>query len=202
MTKVWDDADNNDGKRPETITVVLKKKNGQTETIVGSYELNAGNDWTATETELDVYTNGVANEYIWEESSLPKGYSLESRDVNGTVTTLTNKYAPGKVSASVEKEWNDAGNQDGIRPTSLDVVLKKNGEVCKTVTLNSENHWSYTVADLEEYTDGVKNVYTWEEVSVPEGYTSSSSTRGKHDHTDEHAYTGDGKCDGLQSMGR
>ncbi len=176
VTKVWDDADNNDGKRPETITVVLKKKNGQTETIVGSYELNAGNDWTAIETELDVYTNGVANEYIWEESSLPKGYSLESRDVNGTVTTLTNKYAPGKVSASVEKEWNDAGNQDGIRPTSLDVVLKKNGEVCKTVTLNSENHWSYTVADLEDYTDGVKNVYTWEEVSVPEGYTSSSST--------------------------
>ena len=177
VTKVWDDADNNDGKRPETITVVLKKKNGQTETIVGSYELNAGNDWTAIETELDVYTNGVANEYIWEESSLPKGYSLESRDVNGTVTTLTNKYAPGKVSASVEKEWNDAGNQDGIRPTSLDVVLKKNGEVCKTVTLNSENHWSYTVADLEDYTDGVKNVYTWEEVSVPEGYTLSSSTQ-------------------------
>ena len=96
--------------------------------------------------------------------------------MNGTVTTLTNKYAPGKVSASVEKEWNDAGNQDGIRPTSLDVVLKKNGEVCKTVTLNSENHWSYTVADLEDYTDGVKNVYTWEEVSVPEGYNSSSST--------------------------
>ena len=177
VKKVWDDADNNDGKRPETITVVLKKKNGQTETIVGSHELNEGNGWTATETELDVYTNGVANEYIWEESSLPKGYSLESRDVNGTVTTLTNKYAPGKVSASVEKEWNDAGNQDGIRPTSLDVVLKKNGEVYKTVTLNSENHWNYTVSDLEEYTDGVKNIYTWEEVSVPAGYTLSSSTQ-------------------------
>ena len=177
VKKVWDDANNNDGKRPETITVVLKKKNGQTETIVGSHELNEDNGWTATETELDVYTNGVANEYIWEESSLPKGYSLESRDVNGTVTTLTNKYAPGKVSASVEKEWNDADNQDGIRPTSLEVVLKKNGEVYKTVTLNSENHWSYTVSDLEEYTDGVKNIYTWEEVSVPEGYTLSSSTQ-------------------------
>ena len=176
VKKVWDDADDNDGKRPEKITVVLKKKNGQTETTVGSYELNEGNGWRVTETELDVYTNGVANEYIWEESGLPEGYSLESTDVNGTVTTLTNKYAPGKVSASVEKEWNDAGNQDGIRPTSLEVVLKKNGEAYKTVTLNSENHWSYTVADLEDYTDGVKNVYTWEEVSVPEGYTSSSST--------------------------
>ncbi len=176
VEKVWDDADNNDGKRPETITVVLKKKNGQTETTIGSYELNEGNGWRMIETELDVYTNGVANEYIWEESGLPDGYSLESTDVNGTVTTLTNKYAPGKVSASVKKEWNDAGNQHGIRPTSLEVVLKKNGEVCKTVTLNSENHWSYTVADLEDYTDGVKNVYTWEEVSVPEGYTSSSST--------------------------
>ena len=175
VKKVWDDADDNDGKRPEKITVVLKKKNGQTETTVGSYELNEGNGWRVTETELDVYTNGVANEYIWEESGLPDGYSLESTDVNGTVTTLTNKYAPGKVSASVKKEWNDAGNQDGIRPTSLEVVLKKNGETYKTVTLNSENHWSYTVADLEDYTDGVKNIYTWEEVSVPEGYTSSSS---------------------------
>ena len=45
------------------------------------------------------------------------------------------------------------------------------------MTLNSENHWSYTVSDLEEYTDGVKNIYTWEEVSVPEGYTLSSSTQ-------------------------
>ena len=176
VEKVWDDADDNDGKRPEKITVVLKKKNGQTETTIGSYELNADNGWRVIETELDVYTNGVANEYIWEESGLPDGYSLESTDVNGTVTTLTNKYAPGKVSASVKKEWNDANNQDGIRPTSLDVVLKKNGKVYKTVTLNSENHWSYTVADLEDYTDGVKNIYTWEEVSVPEGYTSSSST--------------------------
>ena len=177
VEKVWDDADDNDGKRPEKITVVLKKKNGQTETTIGSYELNADNGWRVIETELDVYTNGVANEYIWEESGLPDGYSLESTDVNGTVTTLTNKYAPGKVSASVKKEWNDAGNQDGIRPTSLEVVLKKNGEVCKTVTLNSENHWNYTVSDLEEYTDGVKNIYTWEEVSVPEGYTLSSSTQ-------------------------
>ena len=176
VKKVWDDANNNDGKRPETIMVVLKKKNGQTETTVKIYELNDENGWTVTETGLDAYTNGVENEYSWEESSLPKGYSLESTDVNGTVTTLTNKYAPGKVSASVKKEWNDANNQDGIRPTSLDVVLKKNGKVYKTVTLNSENHWSYTVADLEDYTDGVKNIYTWEEVSVPEGYTSSSST--------------------------
>ena len=82
--------------------------------------------------------------------------------VIGTITTLTNIYAPGKVSASVKKVWNDGENQDGIRPETLRVNLLKNGQATdQFVILSEENRWSATLDNLDEYTDGTLNEYTW-----------------------------------------
>ena len=54
---------------------------------------------------------------------MPEGYKLTDTRKNGTVTTLTNTYAPEKVSITGIKTWNDANNQDGKRPTSIKISL-------------------------------------------------------------------------------
>ncbi|MBR2779835.1 MAG: Cna B-type domain-containing protein, partial [Eubacteriaceae bacterium] len=163
VKKVWEDANNQDGKRPTSLKVTLS--NGTEVT------LSDGNNWTATINDLPKYADGVEIKYTWTEESLPEGYKLESSVTVGTVTTITNKHVPEKTEATVKKEWNDADNQDGIRPESLEVKLSNGAKV----TLNEENSWTATVTDLPKYADGVEIKYTWTEESLPEGYKLESS---------------------------
>ena len=169
ILKIWNDAENQDGKRPETITAILVKNGEETDQKV---TLSADNDWSEIITDLDEYTNGTLNEYTWKEAEVPEGYELTLNETDGAFTTLTNTHVPELVNVSVRKEWDDADNQDGIRPAELKVDLKKNGEVIATVTLNEENSWSDGVKDLPKYTAGVENIYTWaeQEDGLPEGY--------------------------------
>ena len=164
VKKVWDDADNQDGKRPASLDVTLNT--GKTVT------LNEGNSWTATVTGLPKYANGQEIKYSWTEGSLPEGYTMTSNTTSGTITTITNSYTPEETSATVKKVWDDANNQDGKRPASLDVTLS-NGD---SVTLNEGNSWTATVTGLPKYANGQEIKYSWTEGSLPEGYTMTSNT--------------------------
>ncbi|MBE5802354.1 MAG: Cna B-type domain-containing protein [Clostridiales bacterium] len=164
VKKVWDDANNQDGKQPESLTVTLS--NGQ------SVTLNEANGWTATIDNLPRYADGEEIEYTWMEGEMPEGYSLTHSSVNGTVTTLTNSYTPATTSATVKKVWDDANNQDGKRPESLTVTLS-NGE---SVTLNEANGWTATIDNLPKYADGEEIEYTWTEGEMPEGYSLTDSS--------------------------
>ncbi|MBQ2285135.1 MAG: Cna B-type domain-containing protein, partial [Clostridia bacterium] len=164
VTKVWDDNNNQDGKRPASLTVTLS--NGTEVT------LNEGNGWTATVTDLPKYANGQEIKYTWTET-MPEGYTQTNTSVNGTVTTLTNSYSPEKTSATVTKVWNDNNNQDGKRPASLKVTLSDGTEV----TLNEGNSWTATVTDLPKYADGEEIEYTWTENTMPAGYSLTGTNK-------------------------
>jgi len=160
VKKVWDDAEDQDGKRPETLTVTLS--NGQTVT------LSANNNWEATITGLPKYAGGVEIEYSWTED-LPDGYTLTGNVTEGTITTLTNTHSTEKVSVPVEKVWEDAKNQDGIRPDEVKVNLLADGTAVsgKQVTLNQANSWKYTWTGLDKYRDGGTEIeYTVKEVET------------------------------------
>ncbi len=161
VKKVWDDADNQDGIRPETLTVTLS--NGD------SVTLSEDNGWTATKTGLPKYANGTEIKYTWTEGTLPKGYSLTNTKVEGTITTFTNSHTPEVTEATVKKVWDDANNQDGKRPETLTVTLS-NGD---TVTLSEDNEWTATITGLPKYeNEGEEITYTWteDEEGLPEGY--------------------------------
>ena len=173
VKKVWNDGNNRDGKRPENLKVDLKKG----DTVIKEVTLNAGNNWTATVTDLEEKENGQTIDYTWSEKDLPEGYSLTSTNKEGSITTLTNSYTPGKVSATVKKIWNDGNNQDGKRPENRKVELKKGDTVVKEVTLNAGNNWTATVTDLEEKENGQTIDYTWSEKDLPEGYSLTSTDK-------------------------
>ena len=65
-----------------------------------------------------------------------------------------------EVEFELHKRWNDSGNEN-VRPTSISVRIRRNGEDYKRVTLNSDNGWSYEWKD--------KPGYIWEFEETIEG---------------------------------
>ena len=161
VTKVWDDDNDRDGVRPESLTMTLS--NGDTA------ELNADNNWTATIEGLDRFSEGEEIVYTWTEDSI-KGYTQVSNVTDGTVTTVTNHHDIAKTSKTVIKIWEDNDDRSGARPESITVWLNKT----QKVILNAENNWSATIKDLPLYANGGhKIIYRWTEGDIP-GYTLTS----------------------------
>ena len=169
VEKVWNDADDQDGKRPETVTVRLLAdglNTGKTLT------LNAGNGWSDSFTGLDVYSEGVAIVYTVEEVNVA-GYQSSITGSAADGFTITNTHTPEKTAVSVQKVWDDADDQDGMRPDAVTVRLLADGESTdRALTLNADNGWSGSFTDLDVYNAGQPIAYTVEEVNVA-GYQSS-----------------------------
>ena len=165
VKKVWDDAKNQDGLRPTTITVHLLANGEKVQTSTVSGE---GETWSHTFTNLPVYKNGQKIIYTVTEDTVAN----YTATIDGT--TITNTYKPGKTSLTVTKKWDDAENQDGLRPKTIKVQLYTDGQkLGKEVELSEDNKWSYTFSDLDEKKDGKTIQYTVKETEVPEGYTQT-----------------------------
>ena len=76
------------------------------------------------------------------------------------------------VTRKVLKVWDDEG-YEGNRPSSITVLLLRNGTVVDTVRLNRQNNWRHTWTGLDAG-------YVWQvvEEGTPEGYTVSVSREG------------------------
>ena len=185
VKKVWNDSDNQDGKRPESITVKLLAdgvETGQTR------ELNAANNWQAIFTDLDADKGGTPIAYTIEEVSVAEYESKVTGDAT-TGYTITNSYTPGKTQVPVKKVWNDAENQDGKRPGSVTVKLLADGQdTGKTLELNKENNWSGSFTDLDVNKAGKAIKYTIEEVAVAE-YESKVTGDATTGYTITNSYT-------------
>ena len=170
ITKIWADADNQDGIRPESITVTLLADGKETGTTA---TLTAANNWTETITGLPEKANGKAIEYTWAEKDLLDGYELTDNSTDGTVTTLTNTHTTAVTSLSGTKTWEDADNQDGKRPESIIINLFADGKQIenKTVKADTLGNWAYSFTNLPKFANGKEIVYTVTEDAV-EGYTT------------------------------
>ena len=173
ITKLWADADNQDGIRPDSITVTLLADGKETGTTA---TLTAANNWTETITGLPEKANGKTIEYTWAEKDIPDGYELTDNSTDGTVTTLTNTHTTEVTSISGTKTWNDAEDQDGKRPESITVRLLANGieKDSQTVKADEAGSWTYKFTDLPKYEAGEEIVYTVTEDAVPD-YTTEIS---------------------------
>ena len=170
VRKVWNDSNDQDGKRPDSLNVNLMNGN----TVVDTVTLTADNNWTATVQNLPKKANGTDIVYSWSEGNMPEGYSLTDTAKDGTVTTLTNSYSTEETSVSVRKVWTDSDNQDGIRPESISVQLKVDGKASgDPVVLNEANNWTYTWTKLAKNANKTEIQYTVDEVDVPSGYTKA-----------------------------
>ena len=165
ITKEWDDADDADGIRPDSITVHLYADGKDTGR---SLVLNEENNWTARFDRMLTYNED--GEYIIytdvEEFVGSDGYTqIVSRlpDSDGVIhVTLTNKHEPEKISIPVTKIWlDDENDRYHTRPASIVVRLYANGTYTgKTLTIrpDAEGNWYGEFTDLNKYYDHGKLV--------------------------------------------
>lgn len=162
--KTWDDKDNQEGKRPESITIRLMK-NG---TEVDSKVVTKADGWKWKFEDLPKYENGKLIIYTISEDAV-SGYRSEISGYN-----VTNHYISSKTSVFVSKTWVDENNKDGKRPESITIRLYSNGvDTGKTLILTATNQWKGTFTDLDELKDGKKIKYTVREENIGRGYTSA-----------------------------
>lgn len=160
--KVWDDAENQDGKRPASVKV--KILNG--DTVVDEQNVTSANDWKYESTALPKYAAGQEITYTVSEEAVP-GYTSKVDGYN-----ITNSYTPETTTVSGSKTWEDGDNQDGKRPASITVNLLADGQKVNTQTVGEAEGWSYNFTDLPVYKDGQRITYTVTEEAVP-GYSTS-----------------------------
>ena len=176
VSKKWEDGDDQDGLRPASIQVQLYKDGLATDQVV---ELSAANDWKGAFENLDAKAAGKAITYTVKEVAVPDGYkvTVNDKDKANANVVLTNTHEPALTEMKVTKKWEDANDQDGLRPKSIKVQLYAGDEkVGDPVELSADNQWTHTFSKLAEKKAGQAISYRVEEVAVPEGYQVTADT--------------------------
>ncbi|RST92691.1 Cna B-type domain-containing protein, partial [Vagococcus bubulae] len=169
VTKRWDDNQNQDGLRPESIQVQLYADGNESGKPV---ELNDSNKWQYTWQELDEKANGKTIHYTVKEIEKVPDYSMSVSDNDKGNIIITNTHTPEMTQVKGEKHWDDANNQDGKRPTSIEVNLLANGKVIETKAVTEKDNWKYDFTNLPKYESGKEINYTVTE-NIVSGYSTS-----------------------------
>ncbi len=158
VSKSWDDADNQDGIRPESITIRLFADGEQ----IDAMAIDKSDGWTWT---FSIY-DAEDIKYSIEEDAV-EGYEAEITGDAENGFVITNSHTPETIDISVSKEWNDEENQDGIRPESVTVTLLADGSETEVedIELGETNNWADSFEDLPKYADGTQIEYTVSEIN-------------------------------------
>ena len=165
-SKIWDDADNQDGKRPSSIIVNLLADGEK----VDSKTVTASDNWSWSFTDLDKYKKGKEIKYTVSEDAVTD-YTTEVKGYN-----ITNTHTPEKISISGSKTWDDNDNQDGKRPSNIKVILFADGTEVTSQTVTAENEWNWSFTDLNKYAKGREIQYTITEDKVENYITNIEKT--------------------------
>ena len=177
----WDDADNQDGIRPKEVTLQLKA-DGEAVGDAITVKADSNGNWTKTWSNLPVNKEGAVGQaivYTVEESGLPDGYApAVAIDEETGAITVKNSHTPAVKDLTVSAKWDDADNQDGVRPASVDAVLYAGDTATdKTVTLTAEENWTATIKDMPVYAAGKVGEavnYSLKAAKEVEDYTSAT----------------------------
>lgn len=180
-TKTWDDNNNQDGLRPESVTINLLA-NGEK---VDSVTITEKDDWKYSFSVPRVDENGIKINYTITEDAIEHYATKIESFSNDTCPSgckvsidgynITNSYTPKKTSLTVNKVWKDENNVDKLRPDSVEVELYANGKRVGSATLNEENNWTYIFNEIDMNENGQKIEYTVKEKEKIKGYTTSIS---------------------------
>lgn len=171
ITKTWDDEDDQDGLRPESVQVDLLADGKVVQTV--TIKPDKDGNWSYTFQNLPKNSKGVEIVYTVKEHAV-KGYETV---VNGY--SILNVHTPEEIDLPVTKSWLDSNDKAGKRPASITVHLYADGTMIETVSIRSDanGNWAHTFQDLPKYADGKEIKYTVTEDSVKGYYTSITANK-------------------------
>ena len=188
----WQDADNADEFRPESIEIKV------------SVDENPENDYTVTVNAEDGWKTVVTGDVtavrpVWERideaseqgEDTEEGYRYEvglatdllaedeaivgESDALNRALVITLFHTPRRtIDASGVIEWNDDDNRDGIRPDSVTLHLFNGEEEIDSITTTAEEGWAWSFGELPEFIDAQAVTYTITE-DVIVGYENNVS---------------------------
>ena len=183
ITKIWNDNNDQDGKRPEKITVNVFGTD-ETTPVISNAEISvptSGTTYTFTglpkyDEQGNIITYTVTENEVIEYTTLP--IAEDSTVTSGIGYIITNKHTPEVVEISVEKEWADNNNEYGIRQETVNVSVIADGYENSPVasgdlTVGEDGKLSKTFGNLPKYKDRKKITYTVKENNVAAGYVET-----------------------------
>ena len=166
VTKTWNDSNDRDKNRPESITVRLYADGVE----VDNHILTAEENWSYVFVDKPRFQEDHQTEIV---------YTVNEDEVAMYFTqvlgyNIVNTYTPELTSMSVAKVWMDNDNAQKLRPVSIAMTLYNGKKAVTTVILSEENNWFATVDNLPTVVDGEPAKYSWKEQSVV-GYVLTSA---------------------------
>ncbi len=188
VTKVWEDNNNEAGKRPENVTVEVKCE----EKVVAEKVLTQEENWKHIFNNLPKYDN-LGDEVVYSITEKQTGsiyYTTANTKVTGNQKegfVITNKFeVPGEtISVPVTKVWEDNNNEAEKRPTSVTVTIngdtntkQEGNEVKQEHELTAEEDWRHTFSSLPKYNDlGNEVVYSVIEKETGSIFYTTANTK-------------------------
>lgn len=179
VRKIWDDFEDKDNLRPDSIQIEILRDGEHFDTI----ELDKDVDWEHFFDGLDRFDkDGVEYDFSLSEIEVPEGYTSITHAIKDGVIIVINKHIPKeipKISFSIKKIWDDENDKDNIRPENVDVEILRDNEHLETITLSKQNNWEYKLNDLPKTDENDKEyIYSVKELDVPDAYVSNVSKDG------------------------
>ena len=168
VEKEWQDQDDHDAIRPDSVTVsVLRRLAGTADKAepvrdeqgnVITAVLNESNGWKAEFTQMSIVNEaGMRYLYSFEEEPVP-GYE-SSVQFNGMNSyTLINVHPNEQVTLEGVKLWEDNSDALGLRPDQVTLNLYRDGEMIdsRTVKANRYGECKYSFGKQDKYSPGGK----------------------------------------------
>ena len=174
VTKHWEDNNNVNNRRPDSIKFVIKQNNSEIKSKVVTGNRTTDENWSYTFDNLAKYDeNGQEIDYVLEEQEVNaddmKFYTGTTSGNRKLGFVVTNKFTvPNEtIKPRVTIEWEDNSNNKNKRPNDVKVVVKdNNGRIVKegNVTGNpTDNSWTKEFEDVPKYDGNGKEIpYTVE----------------------------------------
>ena len=162
VSKVWDDNNNAQNARPESVTLYLTGNSQEYSTVLtadNETEEN-GNTWKGTISNLPKYdVNGNEITYTLDERPIASEFYTKT-NVDQASRTVTNRFAipTESIQVPVTKVWQDNGNSLGKRPQTIELQIKnkETGDIVATQIVQgnstTDEGWSYTF-EVPKYGD-------------------------------------------------
>ena len=174
VTKHWEDNNNVNDRRPESIKFVIKQNNSEIKSKVVTGSRTTDENWSYTFDNLAKFDeNGQEIDYVLEEQEVNaddmKFYTGTTSGNRKSGFVVTNKFTvPNEtIKPRVTIEWDDNSNNKNKRPNDVKVIVKDNsGKIVKegNVTGNpTDNSWTKEFEDVPKYDGNGKEIpYTVE----------------------------------------
>ncbi|MGI6033457.1 MAG: Cna B-type domain-containing protein, partial [Coriobacteriales bacterium] len=190
VSKTWSDNDDQDGKRPKSVTIHLYRDGvdtGRSVTLDGTadtaptqgtidYEKEA---WKGFFKAVDYCDeNGRTYSYTFVEDEVPDYTTTVTYSDDQTSATVKNTHKPETVSVKGTKVWDYGSEVDHPKtPSYLYVYLVRDGvrQYSRYVRPDSDGNWSYSFTNLPRYHDHGQE-YTYSVTDSLTDYKTSVTT--------------------------